>query len=171
MVRRRFTRGFLCLCLILAGPVPWSFAAAAAAADTNGDSNVDILDLQKAVAALLAPGADARLSDVNGDGVVDILDVQRILNEASETSAPEEPAPLKPGAPPAVPPASTNISVLLPVALQQAVLTLEPVEPAARPTLAEERSSPPPSTFRLVFGLSPHAPPCGPARQPHSGKL
>jgi hypothetical protein len=170
MVLRGLTRAALCLCLAVAGAAPWGLAQAASA-DTNGDNTVDVLDLQQAVAALLAPGADAALADVNGDGVVDILDVQRILNEASETSAPEAPGEFPP-CPPAVPaPSSTANPVFLPVALQQTRLLLEPACPVVRPLPVEERIASPPSTFRLVFGLSPHAPPAHCAEQPYLGML
>jgi hypothetical protein len=123
---------------------------------------VDILDLQIAIAELLSPEANAKLSDVNGDGVVDILDVQSILNQAGETTAPEEPGK-EPGAPegltlPAPPqPHADGLSPL-----RRARIPLDGLAPLCPLPVASD-VDPPPSVFRLVRGLSPHAPP-SPAR-------
>jgi len=52
-----------------------------AAADLNGDQQVDVLDMQACVAALLARTGDPNAADVDGDGRTDIRDLQRIIEE------------------------------------------------------------------------------------------
>lgn len=162
MPGQRFISFLIASAFVLAGPAPW-LAPLSQAADTNGDSQVDILDLQQAVAELLRPDGDTKLADVNGDGAVDILDVQRILNQASET-APPEPEDEQPPASPAVPPTLT--AQPWPADFVPAILALViPAAPAA-PLPVVALTAPPPSEFRLVFGLSPHAPPTRGAEQP-----
>jgi len=47
--------------------------------DTNGDRQVDVLDVQNLIATALAGGAHDPRADVNRDGVVDVRDLQALL--------------------------------------------------------------------------------------------
>lgn len=162
MTGQRFITFLIVSALVLANPVPW-LSPLGLTADTNGDQQVDVLDLQQAVAEVLKPDSEVKLADVNGDGAVDILDVQRILNQASET-APPEPEDEQPPAAPAVPAGHTALP--WPATFQPVLLALVVPSAPSRPLPAVIDTIPPPSEFRLVFGLSPHAPPgCG-AEQP-----
>ncbi len=157
MLRQGFVRIALALMLAAMGPVPWSLPTALAG-DTNGDRVVDVLDLQLALAALLQPDASASLSDINGDGMVDILDVQQLLNQTGETSAP---APLDnaPDVPAGVPSPATP-QPHAPGAVLYRLASFElPHAPVHTPLPVDADIGPPPSEFRLVRGLSPHAPP------------
>lgn len=157
MLRQGFIRIALALTLAAMGPVPWSLPAALAG-DTNGDHVVDVIDLQMALAALLQPDVSAKLSDINGDGVVDILDVQQLLNQTGETSSPE---PLKDG--PKIPegvPSPTVPQPHAPGAVLHLLASFElPHAPVHTPLPVDVDIGPPPSEFRLVRGLSSHAPP------------
>lgn len=161
MLRQGFIHVASAFCLLAAGLGP-AFGVTSPAADTNGDRAVDILDLQIAIAELLSPEATAKLSDVNGDGVVDILDVQSILNQAGETTAPEDPGE-QPGTPEGLSlpaPPQPHADGLTP--LREARIPLAGIAPVCPLPVASD-VDPPPSVFRLVRGLSPHAPP-SPAR-------
>ncbi len=52
------------------------------AGDTNGDQQVDVLDLQKVIAQVLSGAGADRRNDTNGDGEVNVLDLQHILDRA-----------------------------------------------------------------------------------------
>jgi len=155
MTARRFITFLLASALALASPTPW-LAPLTDSADTNGDQQVDVLDLQQAVAEVLKPDADIKLADVNGDGAVDILDVQRILNAASETSPPE-PKDEQPPLTPAVP--VHESAQPWPPTFEPVSLALVIPDAPASPLPAVTPTVSPPSEFRLVYGLSPHAPP------------
>lgn len=57
--------------------------------DMNGDSRIDILDLQGIVICVLSSGNRNCSGDINRDGKINILDFQRMVDEASQT--PERP--------------------------------------------------------------------------------
>jgi len=124
------------------------------AADTNGDSEVDILDIQRAIACALEGGEQSLEADVNKDGRVDVLDVQRILSEATETHEPEEPVdPVRPDAVLPVP------VVLAAVHVAQSRLS-QPEDDAPRPACVYPTEAIAPPLDRLIAsGLSPHGPP------------
>jgi hypothetical protein len=164
MFWQRVITASLTIALLLAGPVPWVIAAAMPA-DTNGDNQVDVLDLQRAIAALMSPNAKAQLADVNNDGAVDILDVQRILSQTSETSAPVPPEQEHP-APTAVPILGTPQPMLANLNELRLALALPPQPLLARPLPVDTDTVPPPSEYRLTCGLSPHGPPSLQAEQP-----
>ena len=52
--------------------------------DTNGDTAVDVLDLQRVIADVLEGDAARSNGDVNADGRVDVLDFQALLGQAQQ---------------------------------------------------------------------------------------
>ncbi len=59
-------------------------------ADLNGDRQINVLDVQACVAALLAPGVSIAEADITGDGVTDVRDLQRLIGQASDQKEPAE---------------------------------------------------------------------------------
>ena len=100
----RLLRSYIAVTLTAA--LAWTCAVpegkTAGAADTNGDRAVDVLDVQRVIAAVLRDGGHPG-NDVNGDGRVDVLDFQCIVQAArSHDEAPsrQEPEPARRHAPP-----------------------------------------------------------------------
>jgi hypothetical protein len=125
--------------------------------DVNGDSLVDIFDVQAIVADLLTrmPAAEA---DVNKDGQVDIFDLQVAVAEASETTPTTE-------APKESPVPDTGIlpRVELPPVQAPSISRLAKIIEDDVQSLwnqgHEEFFQPLPETARYLFRLTSHAPP------------
>lgn len=63
--------------------------------DTNGDRQVDVLDLQRVVAQVLDDAADEPRGDANADGQVNVLDFQCILGQAKAPAPVQKESPRK----------------------------------------------------------------------------
>lgn len=123
------------------------------ASDANGDTQVDILDLQYVIAQVLAEGSPPTDADVNGDGRIDILDFQQILDAAAQEEDAGE-APSSPDTPMAVAPV-TMTGPLMPqfLASAQAVQS----EDGDAVVLPPADAAPPPR--RYLRHAPTHAPP------------
>lgn len=138
-----------------AGPV----ALGKALGDANGDTEVDVLDLQQVIAQVLA-GQMVGDGDVNRDGKVDVLDFQAILSQAQQTaSRGSETPPLDTRRGATVEQRAADVQ---PVRLAK-VKVVQPEEGksaaslGARPALAMHVASA--KVERHLQNLSPHAPP------------
>lgn len=130
-----------------------------AAGDTNGDSTVDVLDLQRVIADVLEGGATATNGDVNADGRVDVLDFQALLGQAQAAV----PAP---GSVPTENKRGTTVttrSVEIAFAGAVRVKTIAPEEGKSASALgarpAREMHMASVKTERHRLNLSPNAPP------------
>lgn len=126
-------------------------------ADTNGDRQVDVRDVQTVVTQVLNGLAPDRRADVNNDGRIDVLDLQRVLARATEARAPKQdrPADTKPKA---TVPAGTRAPA--PAALAERYLpTTGPERPVFDWPKRDRAAVIPTDTERYLFGLTPHAPP------------
>lgn len=127
--------------------------------DTNGDTEIDVLDLQHVIAEVLTDQKGNQHGDVNGDGRVDVLDFQALLNQAQQaTSAPTN-------APRQSDRGATVASRIVPEAEVQP-FKVKPVSPAEGKSAASLGARPAPDmhmasakTERHIQNLSPHAPP------------
>lgn len=130
------------------------------AADANGDSRADVLDVQVIVAQILAASAGSAASaDVNHDGRVDVLDFQQTLAETAQTAPPSKPLPEN-RRPDAVFPVTIQGLALaaLPERLSAHLATPAP-KPCPRGALRDSGAAIPKETERWLFSLTPHAPP------------
>lgn len=149
----------LALALLIAsgvGPVFEAFAKG----DTNGDSEVDVLDLQRVIAEVLQSGdpAERAKADVNHDGVVDVLDFQALLT-AAQQALPE----------PVAPRGNSRGTVTTERVADEALLRAPRVKsasPEEGKTASSTAARPAPvkivasaKTERHLQNLSPHAPP------------
>ncbi len=135
--------------------VPRPFAATAG--DTNGDSTVDVLDVQRVVAAVLRDGGTPD-DDVNGDGRVDVLDFQCIVQAANTQDAPSPalPQPTRGDTAPRPPRVEGMATARAPAA----ILLTDDSDARWRCAGASEcdvKSGP--KEGRYLLGLTPHAPP------------
>jgi hypothetical protein len=126
------------------------------AGDTNGDCRVDVRDLQRIIAQVLAQEAYDPRADVNRDGRVDILDFQQVLDRAHDKAQSETPAPTKD----AVPVVRAEAPVLMPMKAPILFFT-----PGKRVTTAALRARSVPmrpssaKVERYTLRLTPNAPP------------
>lgn len=126
--------------------------------DANGDREVNVLDVQVAVANVLSDPSRTGPADVNADGRVDILDLQRILSQAATTDAPKQDAPAE-REPKATPPAPF---VPLTIAATGRITADTDHQTAAIRAMWSkiERVAPMAAqTERYLYTLTPHAPP------------
>ena len=99
MVSERQTNPYLAgmlISVLIAASVAAVAGHGAAEADTNGDQQVNVLDVQTVVAQVLRGTSSDERADVNGDGHIDILDLQRILSQAAQADSSEPELPEKP---------------------------------------------------------------------------
>ena len=134
--------------------------AADNAADVNGDAIVDVLDVQRVLAAVTQRGPVEACFDVNGDGAVDILDYQFILAQATYARSSEQDIPEGP-APDGVIPQRVLAPVLqLASAFPTPQSDRQPACGGQGLRLDAYRSAQiPPKTERYLYTLTPHAPP------------
>ena len=130
-----------------------------AAADANGDHQVDILDIQMVVGHVLGgPGASAQ-ADVNGDGRVDVLDLQRIVSQATQDVPPEQDTP-QDSRPEGVMPSGVCVPIA-PVWAKAVAVLVAPEDTGKAARWPRQADLPVPAkTERYLFTLTPHAPPC-----------
>jgi hypothetical protein len=140
----------------LAGMLPAS-QVGVHASDVNGDSLVDVFDVQAIVADMLTrmPATEA---DVNRDGQVDVFDLQAAVAEANDTTPTTE-------APKESPVPDTGIipRVEMPPLQAPAIFRLAKIIEEDSQSLwnqgHDEFFGPLPETARYLFRLTPHAPP------------
>jgi len=126
-------------------------------ADTNGDRQVDVRDVQTVVTQVLNGLAPEHRADVNNDGRIDVLDLQRVLARATEAKAPEHAPPVETKAKATVP---TGTRATAPAALAERYLaTTGPQRPVLDWPERDRAPVIPTDTERYLFGLTPHAPP------------
>ena len=137
------------------------------AADTNGDAQVDVRDLQLVIGECLGTpqeelqaaldAVDAKRADVNGDGRVDVLDVQCIVHACGGKGS--APAP-RPDTETGVVPSRT-LHEVTPVGAVRISRPTYATSKAHRSRPAAENICPTASarTDRYVLCLVPHAPP------------
>ena len=126
-------------------------------ADTNGDRQVDVRDVQTVVTQVLNGLAPYRRADVNNDGRIDVLDLQRVLARATEAEAPKQdrPVDIKPKA---TVPAGAHAPA--PAALAERYLAATgPQRPVSDWPKRDRAVVIPTDTERYLFRLTPHAPP------------
>ncbi len=147
------TYALLAMLPVAAMVQPWTINMAK---DLNGDTRIDVLDMQLLVSALLCRGNVK--SDLNGDGRVDVLDLQAFL--ADEGCADDQDTPIPMGYPPALAPA--------PAAAPQPHAAAWWLHLVSTPALGEALPSSPnvvplhpasTETMRYLFRLTSHAPP------------
>lgn len=89
----RLAQHLVLVCALLTAVAASHVSLGVKRGDTNGDAAVNVLDLQKVIAEVLA-GKKAPVGDVNRDGKVDILDFQALVNQAQHAApAPSAPRP------------------------------------------------------------------------------
>ena len=146
------------LALLLAAADVSSQATDIQAADTNGDRAVNVLDMQRVVAAVLEDAGN-RGDDVNGDGRVDVLDFQCILEAAREGDtgpAPSAPDPLQGNMPPRL----LHLKGLTMAHVPVPVPLADDSDARWRCTgTCEYAVKSGPREGRYLLGLTPHAPP------------
>ena len=126
-------------------------------ADTNGDRQVDVRDVQNVVTQVLNGLAPDRRADVNNDGRIDVLDLQRVLARATEAQAPKHDPPMD-TRPKATIPAGTHAPA--PAALAERYLPKTgPERPGTDWPQRDRAPVIPTDTERYLFRLTPHAPP------------
>ncbi len=135
-------------------------AVGAATGDTNGDSAVDVLDLQRVIADVLEGDASGSNGDVNADGRVDVLDFQALLGQAqAAVPAPGTSVPTENKRGTTV----TTRMVEFSVAGDVRIKTIAPEEGKSLSSLgarpAPEMHMASTKTERHRQNLSPHAPP------------
>ncbi|MFH0824445.1 MAG: dockerin type I domain-containing protein [Pseudomonadota bacterium] len=155
---RRGITGLLSVALLVVSLCP-SVHSAFDEGDANRDGAVDVRDVQAVVAGLRgASGASA--ADVNQDGIVDVCDLQYVLARSMvEQTGSNEPSPSDSG--------NGTLPLTRPYRVFLDVGYLDPqVAAASTPFFARQESAvalaeliPPTGTTRLLFGVSPHAPP------------
>ena len=127
--------------------------------DTNGDREVDVLDLQTVVAQVLSASSAKVCADVNCDGRIDILDLQWILAHATQADSPmkESPAESKGEA---TAPAIRDVPTPLIVSVRLVPeLGARDRRGPANWTKRDRFAAIPTHTERYLFTLTPHAPP------------
>jgi len=153
MMQRLWTTYTFLAALVVASVMqPWRMVDAQ---DLNGDTRVDVLDVQMLVASLLSRGNTD--PDLNGDGRVDVLDLQAFLACEGRADSQGLPGPSK--CPPALSPAPTSAPQPQPYAAMSDVLAEEPEHALSRSREVAPRRSARTGTIRYLFRLTSHAPP------------
>jgi hypothetical protein len=67
-------RSGLCLLLLLAANASFAQGQTSISCDVNGDSKIDVADVQMVITGVL--GAGSRTTDLNNDGAINVIDVQ-----------------------------------------------------------------------------------------------
>ena len=134
-------------------------ASSEAEGDTNGDQQINVLDVQTVVSHVLSGPPGAAPSDVNGDGRVDVLDLQRILAQAAHADRPN-PKPPNHGRPDATVPVRPEV----PAPLALALCVVSPLETEQAAACSRRCGHERPvaiaaQTERYLLNLTPHAPP------------
>lgn len=157
MFRSHSITMLLAVSVILAGAAA-PFVRPDVAGDTNGDSAVDVLDLQCAVAQLVGEEGDSARSDANGDGQLDTRDLQWLIQE---TQHGEDEAPGKLPEPADEAYVLTRVEV---AAARESFCPQKAMDHFAGHMRAGEKIDTgyhgvQPRTERYYFNLTPHAPP------------
>jgi hypothetical protein len=155
---RRGITGFVSAALLLVSVCP-SVHSAFDEGDANRDGAVDVRDIQVVVAGFRG-ASDASAADVNRDGSVDVRDLQSVLAQTMvEQTGSNEPFPSDSG--------NGTLPLTRPYRVFIEVGYLHPQDDADSTFFSPRQQSavalaeliPPSGTTRLLFGISPHAPP------------
>ncbi len=155
---RRGITGLLSAALVVATVCPYVYSAFDEG-DANRDGAVDVRDVQVVVAGLRG-ASDASAADVNRDGTADVRDLQFVLARSMvEQTGSNEPSPWDSGN--GTLPLTRPYRVFLDVGYlhPQTGADSTPFSPRQESAVALAELIPPTGTTRLLFGVSPHAPP------------
>jgi hypothetical protein len=157
-IKRRVIASLLAVALLVV-PVLALFQPIQIEGDANGDGVVDFRDVQ-VVLAELQSAAGTVAADVNRDGEVDVRDLQLAFAQSTiELSGSREPLPSD--ASTGYIPSASPFRVFQEFTCAQlaADAGINSSYPGHTPRIATPRLISPSRTVRLLFGISPHAPP------------